>query len=96
MKALFFDPTDEGKTIHAEPIPEDLAVEAQACASMFDALTHHDEQDRITTAYLEGQDIAPRNDPRPHPRADAEARRSSRCCAAPAASTSASSRCSTP
>ncbi len=60
MKALYFDPKDEGKTIHVEPIPEDLLVEARELRDrMFDALTLHDEQDRITTAYLQAQPIAP-------------------------------------
>ena len=34
MKALFFDPKDEGKTIHVEPIPEDVAAETRRrCAN---------------------------------------------------------------
>ena len=60
MKALFFDEKDDGKTIHCESIPADLEAEARQLRDrMFDALTLHDEQDRITTAYLEKQPIAP-------------------------------------
>ena len=63
---------------------------------LFDALTAHDEQDRITSAYLEGKEIPPETIRAGAPRADAASASSSRCCAAPAASTSASSRCWTP
>jgi elongation factor G len=60
MKALYFDPADQGKTFRGEPIPEDLRAEALAWRErLFDQLTQHDEQDRITSAYLEGKEIPP-------------------------------------
>lgn len=59
-KALFFKPEDMGKTIKREPIPAEMEVEVQKYREqMFDVLTRHDEQDRITSAYLEGREIAP-------------------------------------
>jgi elongation factor G len=58
MRALYFDPADNGKTIRSEPIPAGLVREAQSWREkLFDALTQHDENDRITSAYLEGKDI---------------------------------------
>jgi elongation factor G len=58
MKALYFDPTDQGKTIRVEPIPDALLAEAQTWRDrLFDTLTEQDDDDRLTTAYLEGKDI---------------------------------------
>jgi elongation factor G len=58
MKALFFDPKTEGKTFRTEAIPEEMLDEAQHWRErLFDVLTRHDEQDRLTTAFLEGRDI---------------------------------------
>src|ERR1700682_5938620 len=58
MKALFFDPQNDGKTIHSGPIPEEWLPEAHKWREyLFEMLTRHDEKDRITTAYLEGQPI---------------------------------------
>jgi elongation factor G len=58
MKALYYDGRTEGKTFRSEAIPPDLDEEALAWRErLFDALTQHDEQDRLTTAYLEGRDI---------------------------------------
>src|SRR5262249_13539684 len=60
MKALFFDPKDDGKTVHVEPVPEDQKAAVQAWRErLFDVLTAHDDQDRLTSAYLEGREIAP-------------------------------------
>ncbi|HKB39925.1 MAG TPA: GTP-binding protein, partial [Gemmataceae bacterium] len=60
MKALYFDPDDLGKTVNAEPVPEELAGAAKKWREkLFDALTEHDEKDRLTTALLEGRPIAP-------------------------------------
>jgi elongation factor G len=60
MRALHFKREDNGKTILAQPIPPELAAEAQAYREqLFDILTVHDEQDRLTSAYLEGRAIAP-------------------------------------
>jgi elongation factor G len=59
MKALRFDPRNDGKTIAPEPIPPPWQAEAQKWRDhLFEVLTRHDENDRITTAYLEGQPIA--------------------------------------
>jgi elongation factor G len=58
MKALYFDPADAGQTINETEIPEDhQAVATEWREKLFDALTAHDDKDRITTAYLEGQEI---------------------------------------
>src|SRR4051794_9562498 len=55
MKALYFEARNEGKTIRSEEIPEGLRNEAKRWHDhLFDVLTRHDEQDRLTSAYLEG------------------------------------------
>ncbi|HEY7423543.1 MAG TPA: elongation factor G [Gemmataceae bacterium] len=59
MQALYFDPADQGKTFRTEPIPDKLRPTAQKWREkLFDQLTQHDEQDQLTSAYLEGQAIA--------------------------------------
>ena len=58
MQALYFDPTDFGKTIRRDSIPEELQRDALAWREhMFDALTRGDDQDRIAGAYLEGKEV---------------------------------------
>jgi elongation factor G len=58
MKALSFDPDDQGMTFHAEAIPDALRDTARRWRDkLFDQLTQNDEQDRLTSAYLEGKDI---------------------------------------
>src|SRR5262249_33766842 len=58
VKALFFDAKDDGKTVHVEPVPEDQKAAVQAWRErLFDVLTAHDDQDRLTSAYLEGREI---------------------------------------
>ncbi|MBX9679552.1 MAG: elongation factor G [Gemmataceae bacterium] len=58
MKALFYDPKTEGKTFREEPIPEDQEEEVRKWRDvLFEVLTKNDDKDRITSAYLEGQDI---------------------------------------
>ncbi|MCE9530296.1 MAG: elongation factor G [Planctomycetes bacterium] len=58
MKALFFESADHGKTFRTEEIPAENLEEAQKYREeLFDVLTSHDEKDRITTAYLEGQEV---------------------------------------
>ncbi len=58
LQALHFDPQNQGKTIRAEPIPTEMAAEVRRWRErLFDVLTEHDEQDRLTSAYLEGRDI---------------------------------------
>jgi elongation factor G len=59
MKALFYDPKNEGKSFRAEAIPQEYQAEAQKWRDqLFEILTKHDDKDRITSAYLEGQSIA--------------------------------------
>src|SRR5262249_34896427 len=42
----------------AEPIPAELEAAARrAREQLFDVLTVHDDQDRVTSAYLEGRDV---------------------------------------
>ncbi|HWG44919.1 MAG TPA: elongation factor G [Gemmataceae bacterium] len=58
MHALYFDPADQGKTFRTEPIPDKLRSTVQSWREkLFDQLTQHDEQDQLTSAYLEGRDI---------------------------------------
>src|SRR5262249_3585906 len=60
MQALFFEARDEGKTIRAEAIPDELLASARKWREhLFDQLTQHDDQDRLTSAYLEGREISP-------------------------------------
>src|SRR5580704_14790842 len=57
MKALFFDPRDNGKTIRVEDIPAEQRDVAQAYRDLlFDVLTERDEHDLVTSAYLEGKE----------------------------------------
>src|SRR5262245_19434092 len=58
MKALFFDTGDYGKTVREADIPADNLHEArQYREQLFDVLTRHDEQDRVTSLYLDGKEI---------------------------------------
>ena len=58
MKALSFDNGDYGRTIRMADIPAENLDEAKKFREeLFDALTRHDDQDRITSLYLEGKDI---------------------------------------
>jgi elongation factor G len=60
MQALFFEVRNEGKTIRAEAIPDELLASARKWREhLFDQLTKHDDQDRLTSAYLEGREISP-------------------------------------
>jgi elongation factor G len=59
MQALSFEAADQGKTFHAAPIPDALRPLAQSWREkLFDELTQHDEQDQLTSAYLEGRNIS--------------------------------------
>ncbi len=61
MKALYFEPPD-GKKIRVEEIPEELRDEARRYRErLFDVLTEHDEQDRLTSTLLEGGEPAVEN-----------------------------------
>lgn len=58
MKALYFDNGDHGKTIRQADIPPENLDEAKAYREkLFDVLTRHDDQDRVTSLYLEGKDV---------------------------------------
>jgi elongation factor G len=58
MRALYFDAQSLGKTVRAEPIPASLQTEAQRWRdNLFEVLTHHDDKDLLTSAYLEGRQI---------------------------------------
>jgi elongation factor G len=58
MKALRFDPQNNGKTIHTGPIPEPLLADAQKWRDhLFEVLTRFDDKDHITSAYLDGRPI---------------------------------------
>ena len=60
MRALYFDPKDHGKTFHTEPIPPELEAAAASWRErLFDMLTENDDQDRLTSAFLEGRSISP-------------------------------------
>jgi elongation factor G len=59
QKALFYNARDEGKTFRSEPIPAEYEAEARRQRdNLFEVLTRFDEHDRLTSAYLEGRDIA--------------------------------------
>src|SRR6476659_8157174 len=58
MKAMYFDAGDYGKTIREADIPaENLAEAKQYREQLFDILTRHDDQDKITSVYLDGKDV---------------------------------------
>jgi elongation factor G len=60
QKVLYFEGRDDGKTVRAEPIPAEMLSEVQTWRErLFDQLTQNDDQDRLTSAYLEGRDIPP-------------------------------------
>src|SRR5437868_5301769 len=60
QKAWFFEASDLGKTIRTESIPADMAEQVKEYRErLFDALTRHDDHDRLTSAYLEGKEIEP-------------------------------------
>src|SRR6266851_8660365 len=59
MRALFYNQEDRGKTFRVEPIPPELEAEVQDWRErLFDLLTENDEQDHLTSAYLEGRPIS--------------------------------------
>jgi elongation factor G len=62
MNAIYFDEASLGKKFRTEPIPEALQAEAESWrAQLFDRLTEHDPDDRITSAVLEGKPVASSN-----------------------------------
>jgi elongation factor G len=59
MQALYFEEKDQGKTFRTEPIPDELRAYAQGYRDrLFDKLTERDDSDRLTTAVLEGREVA--------------------------------------
>lgn len=64
MQACYFDNSTperpDGKVVRRTAIPDELLDEAQAWREkLFDVLTEADEEDRLTSAYLEGKPIPP-------------------------------------
>ncbi len=60
MRALYYDPATDGKTFRAEAIPEEMQSDVQHWREhLFEVLTQKDDQDRLTSAYLEGKEIPP-------------------------------------
>jgi elongation factor G len=58
MKAIYYDAKNEGKTFRIDAIPAELQDEAQRWRdNLFEVLTKHDDKDRITSLYLEGQPV---------------------------------------
>src|ERR1043165_1631463 len=58
MKAYFADPQTEGKSFHTTPVPEEMQLEVQHWREyLFEVLTRFDDKDKITSLYLEGQEI---------------------------------------
>ena len=59
MKALFFDAGRPGQDLPRRADPRRAAGRRSRRwrEQLFDVLTRHDEQDRITSAYLEGKEI---------------------------------------
>ena len=58
MKAFYFAPEDNGKTIRKEEIPSELQTDALAWRErLFNVLTENDDKDLITSAYLEGKAV---------------------------------------
>jgi elongation factor G len=58
MKALYFDAGDYGKTVREADVPADNLDEARKYREqLFDVLTRHDEQDKVTSLYLDGKDV---------------------------------------
>jgi elongation factor G len=61
QQALYFEAPD-GKKFRAEPIPPEYQEEVRRYRErLFDVLTEHDEQDRLTSALLEGREVPVEN-----------------------------------
>jgi elongation factor G len=61
MQALYYEAPD-GKKFRTEQVPAELRAEAQRYRErLFDVLTEHDEQDRLTSTLLEGGQPAAEN-----------------------------------
>src|SRR5687767_10900641 len=62
MEACYFEHSaparPDGKIVKRKPIPDELLPEAQKWRErLFDVLTEKDDEDRVTSAYLEGRPI---------------------------------------
>jgi elongation factor G len=58
MKAIYYDSASTGKRFRTESIPEPQQGEAYRWREhMFEVLTKKDDADKLTSAYLDGQDI---------------------------------------
>jgi len=58
MKAIFYEPADNGKTFDwKKSRPRTWTNAKKYREELFDVLTRHDDKDRITTAILEGQEL---------------------------------------
>ena len=58
MKALYFDAGDHGRTVRVAEIPaENLEEATKYREELFDVLTQHDPEDKITSLVLEGQEV---------------------------------------
>src|SRR5262249_22687743 len=58
QKAYFADPATEGKSFHTTPVPQELQGEVQRWREhLFEVLTRFDDNDQITSHYLEGKEI---------------------------------------
>jgi elongation factor G len=59
QQALFFNAKDEGKTFRGDAIPAEYeALTRRYRDNLFEVLTRHDDQDRLTSAYLEGKEVS--------------------------------------
>jgi elongation factor G len=58
MKAFYADPQTEGKSFHTTPVPPEMESDVRRWREyLFEVLTKFDDKDKITSLYLEGQDI---------------------------------------
>lgn len=58
QNAIFYDAEKEGKTWRVEEVPEEYRPDLHKWREhLFEVLTENDEEDEITTAYLEGEEI---------------------------------------
>jgi elongation factor G len=61
QQALYYEAPD-GKKFRAEPIPEEFQEQVRRYRErLFDVLTEHDEQDRLTSTLLEGREVPAEN-----------------------------------
>jgi elongation factor G len=58
QKAFFADPATEGKSFHTTAVPDDMKGDVQRWREyLFEVLTRFDDKDKITSVYLDGQDV---------------------------------------